>query len=183
MSRSGVGGSGMNSRQVVVLFLASLSVSLIFLMAFFSLFFKNLDIEFGARVPESAPQAEMAPNSTPEHYKADGLTHAQLQLPPEDGLPVVGTSPVAASTAPTETITPAVEPVDDAPAPAGFEDAPPDDPPEPAMAPSEHEPSSVVTPAPARPVVRHRQRPPVINQPPPPPEPPVPAIEDDPNAQ
>ena len=77
----------MNPRQFIVLFLASLSMSLIILIAFFSLFFKNLNIEFNAKLPESAP-IPSAP--LVESNKSSGVTHAQVNLPPEDTLPMVG---------------------------------------------------------------------------------------------
>jgi type IV secretory pathway VirB10-like protein len=80
-------GGIMNARQFIVLFLASLSMSLIILIAFFSLFFKNLNIEFNAKMPESAP-IPSAP--IVESNKSSGLTHAKVNLPPEDALPMVG---------------------------------------------------------------------------------------------
>lgn len=119
----------MNARQFIVLFLASLSMSLIILIAFFSLFFKNLDIEFNAKLPESAP-IPAAP--LVESNKASGLTHAQVNLPPEDTLPMVGVgnNPTVPQTPLPAVLTPPA-PVDEVIEPT----EPPAPPPEPILEP------------------------------------------------
>jgi hypothetical protein len=131
----------MNARQFIVLFLASLSLSLIILIAFFSLFFKNLDIEFNAKLPESAP----IPSSAPiiESNKSSGLTHAQVSLPPEDTLPMVGvgSNPAMPEAPPPPkedtalNVVPATEQPAQPPSDAPSVPAPPMEPPPPPLPP------------------------------------------------
>lgn len=76
----------MGPRNLLILFFSTVAVSLVILIIFFSLFFKNVDLNFNTRLPESAPEigrqfnesSTMNPDS-----KADGLMRSTVNVPPE----------------------------------------------------------------------------------------------------
>jgi len=76
----------MGPRNLLILFFSTVAVSLVILIIFFSLFFKNVDLNFNTRLPESAPDigqqygnsSTMNPDS-----KADGLMRSTVNVPPE----------------------------------------------------------------------------------------------------
>lgn len=77
----------MGPRNLLILFFSTVAVSLVILIIFFSLFFKNVDLNFNTRLPQSAPDigtmygshtASMNPES-----KADGLLRSTVNVPPE----------------------------------------------------------------------------------------------------
>lgn len=77
----------MGPRNLLILFFSTVAVSLVILIIFFSLFFKNVNLDFNTRLPESAPDvgsrfkvesATMNPES-----KADGLTRSTVNVPPD----------------------------------------------------------------------------------------------------
>ncbi len=82
----------MGPRNLLILFFSTVAVSLVILIIFFSLFFKNVDLSFNTRLPESAPdlgkmyggETQMDPNS-----KASGLMRSTVNVPPESREPAV----------------------------------------------------------------------------------------------
>lgn len=76
----------MGPRNLLILFFSTVAVSLVILIIFFSLFFKNVDLNFNTRLPETAPDigshfptgASMNPES-----KADGVHRSSINVPPE----------------------------------------------------------------------------------------------------
>jgi hypothetical protein len=76
----------MGPRNLLILFFSTVAVSLVILIIFFSLFFKNVDLNFNTRLPESAPdigrQFGSTPTMSPES-KADGLMRSTVNVPPE----------------------------------------------------------------------------------------------------
>ncbi len=76
----------MGPRNLLILFFSTVAVSLVILIIFFSLFFKNVNLDFNTRLPESAPDigSRFNANSTmnPES-KADGLMRSTVNVPPE----------------------------------------------------------------------------------------------------
>jgi hypothetical protein len=85
----------MGPRNLLILFFSTVAVSLVILIIFFSLFFKNVDLNFNTRLPESAPdigrQYASGPNMNPDS-KADGLMRSTVNVPPEMQEPAVGTT-------------------------------------------------------------------------------------------
>lgn len=79
----------MGIRNMVILFLSALGLSLIILIVFFSLFFKNIDLSFDTKLPEAAPDlsdmvedGDIPPGSN-EPSKAEGVFHATINVPDE----------------------------------------------------------------------------------------------------
>lgn len=76
----------MGPRNLLILFFSTVAVSLVILIIFFSLFFKNVNLDFNTRLPESAPDigsrfnasSTMSPDS-----KADGLSRSTVNVPPD----------------------------------------------------------------------------------------------------
>jgi hypothetical protein len=76
----------MGPRNLLILFFSTVAVSLVILVIFFSLFFKNIDLNFNTKLPQSAPDIGgmydsgkgMSPDS-----KADGLLRSTVNVPPE----------------------------------------------------------------------------------------------------
>jgi hypothetical protein len=76
----------MGPRNLLILFFSTVAFSLVVLIIFFSLFFKNVDLNFNTRLPQSAPDiggmysssSTMNPDS-----KADGLLRSTVNVPPE----------------------------------------------------------------------------------------------------
>jgi hypothetical protein len=74
----------MGPRNLLILFFSTVAVSLVILIIFFSLFFKNVDLNFNTRLPESAPEiggrfgADLNQDS-----KAEGLMRSIVHVPPE----------------------------------------------------------------------------------------------------
>lgn len=76
----------MGPKNLLILFFSTVAVSLVILIIFFSLFFKNVNLDFNTRLPESAPDiggrfsqtSTMSPDS-----KADGLTRSTVNVPPD----------------------------------------------------------------------------------------------------
>jgi hypothetical protein len=74
------------------LFFSTVAVSLVILIIFFSLFFKNVDLNFNTRLPESAPEIGRQfgnGQSMNQDSKADGLMRATINVPPEMQEPAV----------------------------------------------------------------------------------------------
>lgn len=76
----------MGPKNLLILFFSTVAVSLVILIIFFSLFFKNVNLDFNTRLPESAPvvggrfsdTSTMSPDS-----KADGLMRSTVNVPPD----------------------------------------------------------------------------------------------------
>ncbi|WP_373531998.1 hypothetical protein [Vampirovibrio sp.] len=76
----------MGPKNLLILFFSTVAVSLVILIIFFSLFFKNVNLDFNTRLPESAPDvgsrfsetSTMSPDS-----KADGLMRSTVNVPPD----------------------------------------------------------------------------------------------------
>ncbi|MEM0951605.1 MAG: hypothetical protein AAGI66_05605 [Cyanobacteria bacterium P01_H01_bin.74] len=81
----------MAPKNLLLLFLSTVALSLIVLIIFFSLFFKNVDVSFNTRMPDTAPEVEtlnsrnpLLPAALPENRsKSSGLNHATISVPPE----------------------------------------------------------------------------------------------------
>lgn len=76
----------MGPRNLLILFFSTVAVSLVILIIFFSLFFKNVDLNFNTRLPESAPDiGQQYSNSSTMNpdSKADGLLRSTVNVPPE----------------------------------------------------------------------------------------------------
>jgi hypothetical protein len=81
----------MGPRNLLILFFSTVAVSLVILIIFFSLFFKNVDLSFNTKLPDSAPDLgkiygddfKMNPDS-----KADGLQRSTVNVPPESREPL-----------------------------------------------------------------------------------------------
>jgi hypothetical protein len=79
----------MGVRNFLILFFAAMAISLVILVVFFSLFFKNIDLNFNTKMPESAPnplqeKAQPVIKSIPsnhDHFKADGVQRATVNVP------------------------------------------------------------------------------------------------------
>jgi hypothetical protein len=85
----------MGPRNLLILFFSTVAVSLVILIIFFSLFFKNVDLNFNTRLPESAPdighQYATGPSMNPDS-KADGLMRPTVNVPPEMQEPPPGST-------------------------------------------------------------------------------------------
>ena len=74
----------MGPRNLLILFFSTVAVSLVILVIFFSLFFKNIDLNFNTKLPQSAPDIGglygkgMSPES-----KSEGLLRSTVNVPPE----------------------------------------------------------------------------------------------------
>lgn len=76
----------MAPKNLILLFCSTVALSLVILIIFFSLFFKNVDLSFNTRLPDSAPNVSLQSEelSVPvEPSKADGVAHATINVPPE----------------------------------------------------------------------------------------------------
>jgi hypothetical protein len=81
----------MGPRNLLILFFSTVAVSLVILIIFFSLFFKNVDLSFNTKLPDSAPDLgkiygtdfKMNPDS-----KADGVRRSTVNVPPETREPL-----------------------------------------------------------------------------------------------
>ena len=76
----------MGPRNLLILFFSTVAVSLVILVIFFSLFFKNLDLNFNTKLPQSAPDVgglyTKGGGMNPES-KAGGLLRSTVNVPPE----------------------------------------------------------------------------------------------------
>jgi len=100
----------MGPRNLLILFFSTVAVSLVILIIFFSLFFKNVDLNFNTRLPESAPdigrQYGAGPTMSPDS-KADGLLRSTVNVPPEFQEPPVSSDSKAAGKDKKEDMPPA----------------------------------------------------------------------------
>ncbi len=74
----------MGPKNLLILFFSTVAVSLVILIIFFSLFFKNVNLDFNTRLPESAPDIGGAFNQTSTmspDSKAEGLTRSTVNVP------------------------------------------------------------------------------------------------------
>jgi hypothetical protein len=75
----------MGVRNVLILFFSAMAVSLVILIVFFSLFFKNFDnlITFDTKLPESAPELNgfFDNQNADPNSKADGVAHSTINVP------------------------------------------------------------------------------------------------------
>ncbi len=79
----------MGPRNLLILFFSTVAFSLVILVIFFSLFFKNVDLNFNTRLPQSAPDIggtqytdSTAPAMNPDS-KASGTMRSTVNVPPE----------------------------------------------------------------------------------------------------
>jgi hypothetical protein len=70
----------MGVRNILILFFSTLAVSLVILIIFFNLFFKNVDLSFDTHVPESAPKLENFINRG-GNFKAGDTVHSTVNVP------------------------------------------------------------------------------------------------------
>lgn len=77
--------NNMGPRNLLILFFSTVAVSLVILIIFFSLFFKNVDLNFNAKLPESAPDlGNLYSNQDVSiQSKAEGLLRSTINVPPE----------------------------------------------------------------------------------------------------
>jgi len=66
----------------MILFFSTVAVSLVILIIFFSLFFKDVDLKFNTRLPESAPDLGKFYGDE-DDSKASGLNRSTINVPPE----------------------------------------------------------------------------------------------------
>lgn len=100
----------MGPRNLLILFFSTVAVSLVILIIFFSLFFKNVDLNFNTRLPDSAPDVgglyrapdelesalpELDPNS-----KTAGLMRSSVHVPPDHHEPAAASRDEADSEGP-----------------------------------------------------------------------------------
>lgn len=75
----------MGVRNVLVLFFSAMAVSMVILIVFFSLFFKNFDnlVTFDTKLPESAPDlgTVLEKKGSIESSKSDGTSHSTINVP------------------------------------------------------------------------------------------------------
>lgn len=74
----------MGPKNLLILFFSTVAVSLVILIIFFSLFFKNVNLDFNTRLPESAPDIGGAFNQTSTmspDSKAEGLMRSTVNVP------------------------------------------------------------------------------------------------------
>jgi len=73
----------MGPRNMLILFFSTLCVSLVLLIILFSFGFKDIDLEFNTKMPESAPDLTGVYKDAgqPAASKADTLTHATIRVP------------------------------------------------------------------------------------------------------
>lgn len=93
----------MGPRNLLILFFSTVAVSLVILIIFFSLFFKNVDLNFNTKLPESAPEINGiagGDNGMPHESKSDGILRSTVNVPPES------------KEAPAQTATGETEPAD-----------------------------------------------------------------------
>lgn len=79
----------MGFRRIAILFFSTMTVSLVILLVLFNLVFKNIDLSFDTKMPESAPileDEEPAPS-----FKAGAISGASVKTP--DSAPAVPPSP------------------------------------------------------------------------------------------
>ena len=83
----------MGPRNLLILFFSAVAVSLVILIILSSLVFKNLSLDFNTHMPESTPdighQFEGSSTMSPDS-KADNVTRATLNVPPESVEPAAG---------------------------------------------------------------------------------------------
>lgn len=77
----------MGPRNLLILFFSTVAVSLVILVIFFSLFFKNIDLNFNTKLPQSAPDIggiyESGKGGMNPDSKAEGLLRSTVNVPPE----------------------------------------------------------------------------------------------------
>lgn len=87
--------NSLSLRSLVVLFVATMAISLLLLMILFNLVFKNIDLNFKTRLPESAPTPEQASaqsgalveegstvsSDTQARFEAEGIMTARMNVP------------------------------------------------------------------------------------------------------
>jgi hypothetical protein len=69
----------MGVRHFLILFFSAMAVSLVILIVFFSLFFKNIDLTFDIRMPESAP--ELQGTQSNDSFQAQGTSRSTINVP------------------------------------------------------------------------------------------------------
>ena len=77
----------MGPRNLLILFFSTVAVSLVILVIFFSLFFKNVDLNFNTKMPESAPDPMMGKIDIDPSSKSEDVSHATVNIPPEGAEP------------------------------------------------------------------------------------------------
>jgi cell division septation protein DedD len=98
----------MGIRNSLILFFSAMAVSMVILIVFFSLFFKNFDnlITFDTRMPDMAPTlgSVFDPSKSAENSKVEGLEHSTINVPMETASSggVGGTKPASTDTTTTE---------------------------------------------------------------------------------
>jgi hypothetical protein len=84
----------MGIRNLLILFLSALAISLVILVVFFSLFFKNVDLTFDTHPPEAAPELDQfvkdqgGLKQPPDPSKAEGIFRSTINVPDETNLPI-----------------------------------------------------------------------------------------------
>ncbi len=76
----------MGPRNLLILFFSTIAVSMVILIIFFSLFFKNINLEFDTRIPESAPQLKELYKEGSKPVSAremEGIYRSTINVPSE----------------------------------------------------------------------------------------------------
>ncbi|MBX2861403.1 MAG: hypothetical protein KTR14_09210 [Vampirovibrio sp.] len=78
----------MGIKNIFILFVSTTAISLVVFTVVFSLFFKNVDLTFDTKEPESAPGVVNtilpgSDNKQPAKFQSTGVSSADLKVPPE----------------------------------------------------------------------------------------------------
>ena len=73
----------MGPRNLLILFFSTIAVSLVILIIFFSLFFKNVDLTFDTKMPESAPELRDRYKNGGNLEGEGGLFRSNINVPSE----------------------------------------------------------------------------------------------------
>ncbi len=84
----------MGVRNILILFFSTMAVSLVILIVLFNLVFKNFEMEFDTRIPESAPTLEsLGDREGADGFKAENVLNSSVRVPDGySGAPVTKTS-------------------------------------------------------------------------------------------
>jgi len=81
--------NALSARSLVILFLATLSVSFMLLLILFQVVFKNIHLQFNTRTPETAPTLSNAPSGffqgEAPMFQRMGIQSANIQTPGRTG--------------------------------------------------------------------------------------------------
>ncbi|MEB3288150.1 MAG: hypothetical protein VKJ04_11690 [Vampirovibrionales bacterium] len=73
----------MGPRNLMILFISTVALSLVLLILVFSLFFKNVDLSFDTKMPDSAPDLSnfYKDDKTPSETRGDNVNRSNVNVP------------------------------------------------------------------------------------------------------